>query len=818
MKEMKKIGLVLLATVAFGLTTKAQSLEWAESMGGSSFDGGLDIVSDAAGNVYTTGYFTGTVDFDPGAGIHNLTAVNNNDIFIQKLDPSGNLIWAKSIGGNAEDSGQSITLDPSGNVLISGKYLGTVDFNPSAGISNLHAPGLVYNTFILKLSASGTFIWAKNIKATNTSITTDASGNVYTAGSFAGTVDFNPAPGSASNMTSVGLVSDYILKLNPSGNFITAISGQGSGGKSIDDITINSAGNLCAVGVFSGTVDFDPSAGAANASSLGGGGDVYIMELSPSLTFNWVKQMPSPASGLRIANGIATDALNNIYICGTYSWRIDIDPGAGIHVLAGGSGFNAFAAKFDVSGNLLWGKSISGLGTERANSIDYNSNGDVYVIGEFDNTVDFDPGAGTSYASTLGGSDLFIASFDSAGDFIEVRTMGGAGHDLGQGIDINPLDDIYSTGEFFHTVDFNPGASTSYLSSAGSGDIFVQKLSNIPIEKCITLDGNNDYLVSQTNAFNSLGTTDFTFEATIKGNDSDQGNHPMIFSNGSVSLFFHNIWGGSFTKMLCLQLGGANYILMNNGSFNANILDGKCHHVAVSKEHSRLTFYVDGQPIGVREIIGNPTIAGGDLNIGKHSSNKYFFDGNISQVKIWKGARTQTEIATDANVSIPNHTDLFAYFELNDGSGQIADNNIDSYDARLGSTNSADSNDPLWTEGCCDGEDLSRLASKSESRSENSLVVGDDIFPPNWDNLERNIEIKQNLEVYPNPTNGVFNVKIENSENSVIEVVNALGKTILIQNVNSNISNIDLTSQPKGVYFVKVVSGEVLEVKRVIKN
>ena len=81
-----------------------------------------------------------------------------------------------------------------------------------------------------------------------------------------------------------------------------------------------------------------------------------------------------------------------------------------------------------------------------------------------------------------------------------------------------------------------------------------------------------------------------------------------------------------------------------------------------------------------------------------------------------------------------------------------------------------------------------------------------------------NAEAINNVTLYPNPTNGVFNVKIENIENSVIEVVNTLGKTILIQNVNKNISNIDLSNQPNGVYFVKVVSGDLIEVERIIKN
>jgi len=357
------------------------------------------------------------------------------------------------------------------------------------------------------------------------------------------------------------------------------------------------------------------------------------------------------------------------------------------------------------------------------------------------------------------------------------------------------------------------GAPQSYMLSPGSYKICIVVLNKTGEEcrscqefiikdktgECMDFDGTNDYLISQTNVLNNIGTGDFTFEATVNALNAEQGNHPMIFSNQGVSLFFHNNWGGSFTRMLCLQLGGVNYLLMNNGTFNANILDGECHHVAVSRRNTKLSFYIDGQFVGARAISGNPSISGGELNIGKYHSNAYFFDGNISEVRIWKGARTDDEISDNMNIPISIQSGLEAYFQLNDGAGQIADNKVDNFDAQLGSTGSVDGNDPSWTEGCCnkgpvDGNEKNKQFSSSE------------------------IMLKQDISVYPNPSNGLFNVKIENSENSVIEVVNSLGKTILIQNVNSNISNIDLTSQPNGVYFVKVVSGELMEVKRVIKN
>ena len=103
-------------------------------MGGASDDAGNSIAVDASGKVYITGIFQGTADFDPGPGVFKLTSAGNNDIFVNKLDASGNFVWAKSMGGPAYDHGNSLTVDAAGNVWSTGSFEGTVDFDP--GIIN----------------------------------------------------------------------------------------------------------------------------------------------------------------------------------------------------------------------------------------------------------------------------------------------------------------------------------------------------------------------------------------------------------------------------------------------------------------------------------------------------------------------------------------------------------------------------------------------------------------------------------------------------------------------------------------------------------
>jgi hypothetical protein len=114
---MKKTYTLLFALCLGIMASNAQNYQWAKRIGGISGDDGYSIVVDSSGNVYTTGGFLYTVDFDPGVGTSNLISAGLNDIFILKLDAAGNFLWAKSMGGTDTDRGISISVDGSGNIL-----------------------------------------------------------------------------------------------------------------------------------------------------------------------------------------------------------------------------------------------------------------------------------------------------------------------------------------------------------------------------------------------------------------------------------------------------------------------------------------------------------------------------------------------------------------------------------------------------------------------------------------------------------------------------------------------------------------------------
>ena len=274
---------VLVSIVFFSLFTFAQqpTFEWAKQMGSTGPDVGRSIGIDGSGNVYSTGNFYGTVDFDPGAGVFNLTSAGTTDIYIQKLDANGNFIWAKQMGGTGNDNGYSIGIDGSGNVYSTGYFSETVDFDPGAGVFNLTSAG-GRDIYIQKLDANGNFIWAKQMGGAGTdagySIGIDGSGNVYSTGYFSETVDFDPGAG-VFNLASGGGFDIYIQKLDANGNFIWAKQ-MGDAANDIGySIGIDGSGNVYTTGFFSGTVNFDPGAGVFNLASAGGT-DIYIQKWS----------------------------------------------------------------------------------------------------------------------------------------------------------------------------------------------------------------------------------------------------------------------------------------------------------------------------------------------------------------------------------------------------------------------------------------------------------------------------------------------------------------------------------------------------------
>ena len=510
-KLQKVLFVCMLALFGLSNNANAQALQWAKAMGGADPDNGYSIALDGSGNVYTTGYFVGTVDFDPGAGVANLTSaspdIGYSDIFISKLDASGNFVWAKAMGGPNYDYSYSIAIDGSGNVYTTGYFYGTSDFDPGAGVFNLNS-GFDSDIFISKLDASGNFVWAKAMGGADSdkgsSIAIDGSGNVYTTGCFFGTADFDPGAG-VFNLTEAGYGDIFISKLDASGNFVWAKAMGDTMSPDIGySIALDGSGNVYTTGYFAGTVDFDPGAGVFNLTSAGDR-DIFISKLDASGNFVWAKAMGGANS--EYSYSIALDGSGNVYTTGYFFGTADFDPGAGVANLTYAGNDDIFISKLDASGNFVWAKAMGGSATDLGYSIAIDGSGNVYTTGYFEGTSDFDPGAGVFNLTSAGYYDIFVSKLDASGNFVWANAMGGADSDYGSSIALDGSGNVYTTGYFEGTADFDPGAGVANLTSAGGGDIFVAKYF-----QTATGINNNEYSKNLFSIYPNPSTGKFSIE------------------------------------------------------------------------------------------------------------------------------------------------------------------------------------------------------------------------------------------------------------------------------------------------------------------
>ena len=437
---------------------KAQvNLQWAKQLKGTNNEIGTSIAVDASGNVYTIGYFDGTTDFDPDSTISNLTTAGYDDIFVSKLDASGNYVWAKKFGSTGFDDGQSIAVDASG-VYITGTFTGTVNF----GTGNLTSAGN-NDIFVVKLTTTGTTSWAKRIGGTlidnATSLKLDGSANVIITGTFAGTVDFDPGAGTA-NLVSVGSQDIFILKLDASGNYVWA---KNIGSMTSDGgwaVAVDGTNNVFVTGSFSGIADFDPSTTNNISLTPVGGKDIFVLKLDASANYVWAKSFGG--SNDEEGYSIAVDGSGNVVTTGFFYGTVDFDPGAGTSNLTS-NGYDIFVSKLNSTGAFVWAKNMGGSSADYGYSIAVDALDNVYTTGYFNLTADFDPGSGTSNLISKGNSDVFLSKLNSSGSFVFVSQFGGTSGDRGLSLTANSTNNIFMTGFFSNTVDFDPSVMSTNI-------------------------------------------------------------------------------------------------------------------------------------------------------------------------------------------------------------------------------------------------------------------------------------------------------------------------------------------------------------------
>lgn len=292
---------------------------WSKVICGSDWEEGITIISDKNNNLFITGVYSGTTDFNPSSRLDTLSSIGGNDVFICKFDTAGNFKWVKNMGGAATDQANSMFIDKLGHIYVTGIFEGTCDFDPGAAIDTI-TPAGIRDIFISKLDSNGSFVWAKNIgggKGYNFSSTirTDDKGNVYTCGSFEDIVNFNPGI-PTDTLSSNGSRDIFISKLDSQGNFICVKRMGGTGDDMGLGLAIDASNNIITTGYFNDKVDFDPSSNIFNLTSSGDN-DIFISKLEQCYS----TIITQPTSTTVNVSSIAIFSISVSSATATFQWQ-----------------------------------------------------------------------------------------------------------------------------------------------------------------------------------------------------------------------------------------------------------------------------------------------------------------------------------------------------------------------------------------------------------------------------------------------------------------------------------------------------------------
>ncbi len=672
---------------------------WAKSLGkkvggADSYIKGESIKVNSAGEIYIAGWFDGTIDFDPSTAttdtVHR-TSAGSYDMYLEKLDANGNLLWINQMGDLSNDRVNQMVLDPSEKPCITGQFARNVDFNPQGAPVVVSSAAFGAEVFLAKYNADGTLDWAKNTVSninnnTGYGIDCDVTGNLYLTGGYQATADFDPS-GATANLTSNGQSDVFVAKYDQNGNYIWA---ETIGSTRADDgyqVSVDGLGNVYALGTFSDSIDVDPSAGVDMRYAVGFY-DYFLVKYDAAGSQQWTQTWGT--TNYDQVYDLATNSSNEVIVVAGFDGALDVDPSAGTENYASPSGFyNTVISKYDGSGNHIQTNFFTGSSNSNVSiqEIHVDAADEIYITGNFYGNfmggavVDFDPSAGTLDSTGVNSSsDIFFGKYappcvTDQSVSVSNGTINCPGSEsviLGSsevGVDYflrNNVNNAVVSGPVAGTGG-SISLNTGIVDSNSTYQVFAQN--NGGANYALTFDGVNDRVaITNSSDITGTGTANWTVEAWIKSDGTNA--RKSIFTWGDSSNTTNT--GAWFFINPSNQL---QFDLNASGgpSSAAIVADGTWHHVAVTNTANTIQLYVDGVADGSQVKLVN--IGPGLAFIGSGWSYTNGFApylGEIDQLGYYSRALTSGEVlAMSSTCRVGNETSLEALYDFDNGAGSL---------------------------------------------------------------------------------------------------------------------------------------------------
>lgn len=466
--------LIAIGCVLINITlVNAQHWEWANAGGGPKTTEAYGVTVDKHGNSYVTGRFQDSLKFGNTTLVANIgTNVYASDVFIAKYDLHGNLVWAKRAGGINYDYANAITVDTAGNIFITGLFIGTATF----GTYSVTSISNDYDVFVAKYDTNGNALWVKSVGGNGwdvgSGITLDKLGNVIITGAYRNTGTFG-----TTTLTSAGNYDIFLAKYTSTGTFVWATGIGGTGDDRANSVSTDIADNFYITGFFNGAFTI----GTTNVSS-NGGSDILVAKFDGAGNPVWGKK----CGGIHddVGNSLAVSSTTEIYVTGYYTDTATFDT---TH-LNGLGNEDAFIAKYNYKGDVLWAKKYGGLQHDYGYGISLDTFNNVYATGSFWGAGTFD----TISLNSFNQDDAFVLGIQNGTDKAKwVVNGGGLNIDVSRAIAASPYGRCFIAGYFTDNATFGEHTVTGHTNY--DNDFFIAHLDStflidtIPINSGITM-------------------------------------------------------------------------------------------------------------------------------------------------------------------------------------------------------------------------------------------------------------------------------------------------------------------------------------------
>jgi gliding motility-associated-like protein len=362
---------------------------WIKQFGGILADRAIDLAIGPDQNIVVTGQFFGTVTFGATTLV---SSSNSKDIFIVKLDPSGNVIWARKEGGSSPDNPYKITVDHLNNILLTGEYQGTATIgnNTFTSLNNPNTGLPSFDLFLSKYDANGTPLWSISGYADyddrGLSVAVDASNNIFFTGQFSDTLNF-----ATNTYNNNGINVGFLCKLNPAGQ-VQFFHMMKAGYVLPYDLELNQNNEPIVVGDFLGNMNYYDQNGS---NPIQNPYDKQLFVFKTSNTGQYIWNYTLGSDNELSAKSVSIDGNNNIFVTGYFKCDLSQIQDTTEQLFNSIGYKDPYLLKVTNAGNRSYIKQFGGQLDDEGKGIAIKQVDKPIICGSYTADLNFPPGANT---------------------------------------------------------------------------------------------------------------------------------------------------------------------------------------------------------------------------------------------------------------------------------------------------------------------------------------------------------------------------------------------------------------------------------------